>query len=248
VRVVPDRAALAEAAAAEFTAAATAALGARDRFTVALAGGSTPLDLYRRLASREYAARVPWPGVHFFWGDERHVPPDHPDSNVGAARAALLDHVPVPPSNIHRVPAELADAEAAARAYEDELSRWFAPAGGAPPRFDLVLLGLGADGHTASLFPGSAALAERRRWVVAPWIEKLAAHRITVTLPVLNAAARVLFLVSGKDKAPALRQVLAGPRRPEELPAQAVEPRDGEVIWLVDGEAAAEWRAAGRGS
>lgn len=240
MRVVPDRAALAAAAAAEFTAAATAAVGARDRFTVSLAGGSTPLDLYRRLASREYAALVPWPGIHFFWGDERHVPPDHPDSNFGAARAALLEHVPVPPGNVHRVPAEIGDAEEAARVYEDELRRCFAPPRGALPRFDLVLLGLGADGHTASLFPDSSALAERRRWVVAPWIEKLAAHRITLTLPVLNAAARVLFLVSGKEKAPPLRRVLAGPRGPRELPAQAVAPREGEVVWLVDREAAAE--------
>jgi 6-phosphogluconolactonase len=181
---------------------------------------------------------VPWPSVHFFWGDERHVPPDHPDSNFGAARAALLEHVPVPPRNIHRMPAELADAEAVARSYEDELRGCFAPPRGAPPRFDLMLLGLGADGHTASLFPRSSALAERRRWVVAPWIEKLAAHRITLTLPVLNSAARALFLVSGKDKAPALRRVLAGPRRPRELPAQAVAPRDGELTWIVDQEAA----------
>ena len=187
-------------------------------------------------------------GIHFFWGDERHVPPEHPDSNFGAARAALLDHVPVPPENVHRVPAELPDADAAARIYEDELRRWLAPPPGQPPRFDLVLLGLGADGHTASLFPGSAALDETERWVVAPWIEKLAARRITLTLPVLNAAARVLFLVSGRDKAAALRAVLAGPRRPRELPAQAVAPHDGEVTWIVDREAASELKTLSKGS
>ncbi len=242
VRVVADPAALAAAAAAEVGAAARAAVGARGRFTVALAGGSTPLGLYRVLATRDGAADLPWPAVHFFWGDERHVPPDHPDSNYGAARAALLDRVPVPAENIHRIPAELADAEAAACAYEEELRRSFSPPEGQPPRFDLVLLGLGADGHTASLFPGSAALGERERWVVAPRIEKLAARRITLTLPVLNAAARVLFLVSGQDKAGALREVLAGPRRPRKLPAQAVEPHDGEVNWIVDREAASELR------
>ena len=213
-----------------------------DRFTWALSGGSTPRGLYRLLASDPYRERLPWLGVHFFWSDERHVPPDHPESNFRMAREAMLDHVPAPPGNVHRIRAEEPDAERAALLYEEELRSFFALSPGEWPRFDLVLLGLGKDGHTASLFPGSAAVRERERLVVAPWVEALQAFRITLTPPVLSHARRALFMVSGAEKAAALRGVLEGERDPDCYPAQAVE---GNRLWLVDRAAAHLLRGSG---
>lgn len=240
VRVLADADQVARAAAAEFARLAREAAGARQRFAVALAGGSTPRAMYALLADprQEWRSRIPWEAVHFFWGDERHVPPDHPDSNYRMARETLLERVPIPPRNVHRIAAEDPDAEAAAGRYERELREFFALALGAPPSFDLVLLGLGADGHTASLFPGSEALSEERRLVVAPWIGSLGARRITLTPRALGGAAAVVFLVCGASKAAALRDALEGELRPGLLPAQRIRPRTGEPLWLVDAEAA----------
>ncbi|HEV8578364.1 MAG TPA: 6-phosphogluconolactonase [Thermoanaerobaculia bacterium] len=235
IRVFTDAAELLRAAADEIASCARRIADENDRFTWCLSGGSTPRGLYRLLAGDPYRECLPWHAMHFFWGDERHVPPDHPESNFRMAREAMLDAVPVPPENIHRIAAEEADAERAALLYQAELRSFFALAPGEWPRFDLVLLGLGKDAHTASLFPGSAALRERRRLVVAPWVEEQRAFRITLTPPALNHARRTLFLVSGAEKAAALRTVIEGEREPDRYPAQAVE---GNRLWLVDGAAA----------
>lgn len=243
LRIATTPSALAELAAAEFVQAALAAVRQSGRFTVALAGGSTPLALYRLLARRGHLVPpgpLPWGQIHLFWGDERHLPPDHADSNYGAVKAALLDAVAIPLANLHRIQGELADARAAAELYEREIRDFFELGPEGWPRFDLVLLGLGADGHTASLFPHTAALAEQERIAVANWVETLGASRITLTLPAINAAARVLFLVSGADKAATVARVLAGPVDPANLPAQGVQPSNGTMLWLLDRTAAAE--------
>jgi 6-phosphogluconolactonase len=235
VEVLPDARSLAERAAEEFVRQANQALRTGSRFTVALAGGSTPQRMYTLLAG----ARVDWRGVHFFWGDERCVPPGNADSNYHMADEALLNHIPIPTGNVHRIPGEL-PAKEAAQDYEDQLRRFF---GGATPRFNLVLLGLGEDGHTASLFPGAPAVQEKTHWVASvshsvpppPLVD-----RVTLTLPVLNAADQVLFLVSGADKSERLAQVLQGPTQPDLLPAQAVKPVKGSLRWLVDRAAASK--------
>lgn len=225
---------IAEAAAERFIAAAAAAIAARGRFTVALAGGSTPKALYARLASPACASRVDWGRVHVFWGDERCVPPEHPSSNYRMAREALLDHVPIPAARIHRLPGER-EPHAAAAAYEAELRAVF-PGGAA--RFDLVLLGMGDNGHTASLFPGLRAVRETARWVVAEHVGEVGMWRLTLTPPALNAAAAIVFLVAGRDKAAMLAQVLEGPRDIDRRPAQVIAPADGTLTWLVDAAAA----------
>lgn len=243
LRIATTPSALAELAAAEFVQSALAAVRQRGRFTVALAGGSTPMGLYRLLARRGHLVPpgpLPWGQIHVFWGDERQVPPDHADSNYGALKSALLDRVAIPPANVHRIHGELADAEAAAALYEQEIRACFGLGPDGWPRFDLVLLGMGADGHTASLFPHTTALAERNRIVAANWVPKLGASRITLTMPAINAAVRVLFLVAGADKAAAVARVLIGPVDPVELPAQAVQPSDGTILWLLDRAAASD--------
>ncbi|HVT18518.1 MAG TPA: 6-phosphogluconolactonase [Thermoanaerobaculia bacterium] len=222
-------------------AAAAAPGGPRSRrASVALAGGSTPRGLYRLLAApgEPYRGCLLWEHIHFFWGDERHVPPDHPDSNFRMARETMLDPAAVPPGNVHRIPAEEPDAGSAAARYEAELVRFFALAPGERPRFDLVLLGLGEEGHTASLFPGSPVLDERTRLAAAPWVEAHREFRITLTPPAINGAALVAFLVSGEAKAAALAAVLEGELRPERYPAQIVRPDSGKLLWLVDRAAA----------
>lgn len=240
LRRVSDAEAVARAAAEEIAAAAARAVDERGRFTVALAGGSTPRRAYELLADPDapYRARLRWDAIHVFFGDERHVPPDHPDSNYRMAREALLDRVTV--ASVHRMWGEEPQAEAAARGYEAELRRFFGlgAADAQPPRLDLVVLGLGPDGHTASLFPGSAALDERRRWAVAPHVERLGAHRITLTLPVLDRAREVLFLVSGAEKADALARALAPPPGAAPVPAGRVRPEQGALVWIVDRAAA----------
>jgi 6-phosphogluconolactonase len=244
VLVYSTREALMAAAAERFAAAAGEAIGARRRFVVALSGGATPRRLYLQLGAEPYASRVQWPQIDVYWGDERAVPPDDPASNYCIALQTLLDRVALRPERIHRIHGE-DDPEAAAVAYERLLREAFATPAGPPrddagARFDLVLLGLGTDGHTASLFPGGAALDERVRWVTAEVAPPLPPPRVTLTPPVLNAAAEVVFLVAGPEKAPALRQVLHGPSRPELWPAQLVAPRSGRLVWLVDRDAAAE--------
>ena len=236
IRTYPDADSLARAAAEHFVTLAAEAIAARGRFAVALSGGSTPRVTYTLLASDEFAARVDWSHVHVFWGDERCVPPDHPESNFRLADEALLSRVPIPSGNVHRVRGEL-DPEAAAQAYAAELHTFF----GAPwPRFDLVLLGMGNDGHTASLFPGSAALHETARSVVAvtAHYQDRPVHRVTLTLPAINAARQILFLVTGATKAKILQAVLEGPEGP--YPAQRIRPTSGHLAWLVDVEAASQ--------
>ncbi len=217
--------------------AASDAVAQRGRFTIALSGGSTPRSLFTLIAANA-SSTLPWGQMFFFWGDERHVPPDDPDSNYRMAKETLLSKVPVPPANIFRIPAENPDAAAAADAYEQTLRKFFALAPGEFPRFDLILLGMGPDGHTASLFPETAALREKSRLVVANRVEKLKTIRITLTLPVLNTARCVAFLVSGIDKAGALHEVLEGNGPAEKYPAKLVRPAEGKLIWFVDRAAA----------
>lgn len=236
LRRVKDAGEVARAAAEEVARAAAHAVAARRRFTVALAGGSTPRRLYALLAeaSGPFRGRIPWSATHVFFGDERSVPPEHPDSNYRAAREALLDHVPV--ASVHPIPADEPDA---AERYEDELRSFFGVvSGGPPPRLDLVLLGLGPDGHTASLFPGSAALDEGARWVISTFVDRLGTRRTTLTLPVLNRARGVVFLVSGAGKAAALAGVLEPAPGGAPLPAARVRPVRGEVLWIIDAAAA----------
>jgi 6-phosphogluconolactonase len=232
-----------QAAADEVIRAATDAVAQRGRFTIALSGGSTPKNLYTLIAANA-SANLPWDRMFFFWGDERHVPPDDPDSNYRMAKESFLSKVAIPPGNIFPVPAENPDASAAAETYEQTLRTFFALAPGEFPRFDLILLGMGPDGHTASLFPETAALQEKSRLVVANWVEKLNASRITLTLPVLNAARCVAFLVSGTDKAAVLHEVLEGNAPPEKYPSKLVQPDEGRLIWFVDRAAASGLSAA----
>jgi 6-phosphogluconolactonase len=226
-----------QAAAEEVIRSATDAVAQRGRFTIALSGGSTPRNLYTLIAANA-STILPWDQMFFFWGDERHVPPDSPDSNYRMAKEALLSKVPIPAANIFPIPAENPDASEAAETYEQTLQKFFAVAPGEFPRFDLILLGMGPDGHTASLFPETAALQEKSRLVVANWVEKLGSSRITFTLPLLNAARCVAFLVSGADKAAALHEVLEGNAPAEKYPSRLVQPRDGKLIWFVDRAAA----------
>ena len=231
---------LARFAAEQFVRLAIEAQRERGLFTVALAGGSTPKTLYVLLASEQesYRAQLDFGMIHFFWGDERHVPPDHPDSNYRMASEAMLSKVPVPLENVHRIKSEMADAEEAARDYEQVLEKFFKLENGQLPRFDLVVLGMGSDGHTASIFPDSDVINEKRRLVVAPWVEKLRSYRITLTPPVLNKAASTIVLVSGAKKAEILHKVLEGEYRPEFFPAQLISPSEGGLLWLADREAA----------
>jgi 6-phosphogluconolactonase len=229
---------LSRAAASQFLQEARRAVQEKGLFSVALAGGSTPRPLYALLAEDpSFRTEIPWGKTYFFWGDERPVPPDHPESNYRMANEAMLSKVPVPSENIHRIRAENPDASRVAMEYEETLRTFFRPKAGEFPRFDLVLLGMGPDGHTASLFPGTEGLGERKRLVVANWVDQLHGHRITMTLPVLNQAAFVLFLVSGEEKAETLRRVFqdGGPKDP--LPAQRVQPTHGRLLWLVDQDA-----------
>src|SRR6266850_3624690 len=236
IRILETAEEVARAAADSFTGIAVASISAEGRFSVALAGGSTPRRTYQLLASEEYRNRVPWSQVHIFFGDERCVPPTHPDSNYRMAQEAMISLLPIPEANVHRMVGE-GDAVANASLYEGELQAFF---DGAPwPRFNLVLLGMGDDGHTASLFPGTEALNETRAWVVANWVEKFKTYRITLTAPAINHAANIVFLVAGAGKAERLLEVLRGPRNPRQLPAQLIEPVNGSLVWLVDKAAAA---------
>lgn len=238
LRIVETPQTLAQLAAAEFAERAASAVQDNGRFTVALCGGSTPQRLYSQLAEEaQLRQRIPWEHSYFFWGDERPVPPDHPDSNFRLAHAALLSRVPVPAAHVHRMKGELPPQQAAAD-YARVLIDFFQLRGDALPRFDLVLLGLGPEGHTASLFPGTQALHEPRKLVVANWVGKLGVERITLTAPVLNNAACVIFLVSRAEKAIALKSVLEGRYEPEQLPAQLIRPHTGQLEWIVDAAAA----------
>ena len=234
-----DAEAVAQGAAEWIAELARLSVAERGRFGVALAGGSTPRRIYEILAGGEGPGRwIDWPKVHVFFGDERTVPPDHPDSNFRMAHEALLSRVALPPENVHRMIGE-GDAVANARLYEDELRSFFGDDADWPA-FDLVMLGMGDDGHTASLFPATTALEERRAWVVSNWVEKFNTFRITLTAPAINHAARVLFTVTGAGKAARLKEVVEGPRDTARLPSQLIEPRGGAIDWFVDDAAVAE--------
>ena len=226
-------------AAAQYIALAGDAIARSGRFAVALSGGSTPAALYSLLAARDFCDRVNWPRVHLFWGDERCVPPDHPDSNFRMVRENLLAKIQIPPANIHRIMGEKEPRQAAS-AYEAELKNFFGTGGGALPRFDLIFLGLGDDGHTASLFPGTDAANETEHLVAVAYVERLRSHRLTLTLPVINAAAQVMFLVSGKSKAAIVRAVLGSDADSARYPAAMVRPCDGQLTWLMTADAATD--------
>ncbi len=237
IRVLTTPQELFEAAAEEVVHAATEAVAQRGRFTIALPGGSTPKNLFNLLATNARTV-LPWDRTFFFWGDERHVPPTDPDSNYRMAEETMLSKIPVAAGNVFRIPAENPDAAAAAEAYEQSLRKFFQLGPGEVPIFDLILLGMGPDGHTASLFPGSAGLQEKSRLVIANWVDKLKTSRLTLTLPVLNAARCVTFLVSGTDKAAMLKTVLEEDAPAEQYPSKLIRPNNGKLIWLVDRAAA----------
>jgi len=235
IRILTDLPAIAKRAAQEFLQAATSAVAERHSFSVALAGGSTPKALYSLLASDAgLRAQLPWDKMHLYFGDERNVAPEHPDSNFRMATETLISKSPLKPDQVTRIKGEYKDTERAAQEYEQALRASFKLADGRFPRFDLVLLGMGNEGHTLSLFPGTKALHETKRVVVRNWIGKLYTERITLTAPAVNQAARVLFMVTGADKALALKGVLEGPYEPEQLPAQMIQPQSGKLLWLVD--------------
>jgi 6-phosphogluconolactonase len=235
VRILTNTDAIARRAAQEFVQAATSAVSSKGYFTVALAGGSTPKALYSLLANdAALRAQLPWDKMYFYFGDERSVGPDHPDSNFRMATETMLSKVPLKAEQIFRIKGEDKDTERAAQEYEQSLCASFKIAEGQFPRFDLVLLGMGNEGHTASLFPGTKALHETKRVVVHNWVGKLYTDRITLTAPAINNAARVIFMITGADKALALKGVLEGPCEPEQLPAQMIQPSSGELLWLVD--------------
>ena len=240
-QIYPDADTLAKAAAVDLLRLAQQSVAERGIFTLALAGGSTPKKLYSLLATDSEFREFPWDKTHLFFGDERHVPPTHGDSNYLMVGGTLLASGLVPAAHVHRVRAELPDANAAAADYEVELHTFFTPAlrCNGFPRFDVIFLGMGPDGHTASLFPGSKGLEEKERWVIANWVEKFKSARITFTFPALNAARTVILLVAGADKADMIHEVLAA--NPGEIiyPVQQVQPLDGAKIWLLDRAAAA---------
>lgn len=226
---------LAWAAALRFAGLAEQFVREYGKFTVVLSGGSTPKAMLSLLAQKPFADSLPWPTIYFFWGDERCVPPNHADSNFRMATEALLSKVPVPPENIFRIPAEDEDHDRAAENYSMTLQQAL---NSETPQFDLVFLGMGADGHTASLFPGTAALHVTDRIAVANFVEKLNAWRITLTANTINQTSNVIFLVAGEDKAATLKEVLEGEHQPEKYPSQFIRPATGSLTWMLD-EAAA---------
>lgn len=239
LQIFEDEQSLFHAAANKFVALAASSIAAHGRFTVALSGGSTPKALYQLLASDAYRGRVAWDKVEWFFGDERSVGPDDPESNYRMAREAILSPVGAPPEQVHRIRGEHDRPAEAAAEYAAQLAKVFGISeSGPPPQIDLVLLGMGNDGHTASLFPFTAALQERSRWVVANDVPQLHTRRYTLTYPIINAAGCVLFLITGVGKAKVLQEVLEGPPEPERLPSQSVAPADGRLLWYVDRAAA----------
>jgi 6-phosphogluconolactonase len=235
IRILPDSAAIARRAALEFIQAAAEAVKQRSVFNVALAGGSTPKALYGLLATdAALRGQVPWDKMHLFFGDERHVGPDQPDSNFRMVTESLLSKAPLQAAQVSRIKGEYPDTEQAALEYEKVLREYFKLKDQEYPRFDLVLVGMGNEGHTLSLFPGTKALHADGRVVVRNWVGKLYTERITLTAPAANNAARILFMVTGADKSMALKAVLEGPYEPDQLPAQLLQPKYGKLLWLVD--------------
>ena len=246
IRVYGNAQELALESAREFARLADQYVVGLGRFTAVLSGGSTPRAMFSLLAEEPFRTSVPWASIYFFWGDERAVPPTHSGSNYRMAMETLLSKVPVPPENILRIPAELDDHERAAVEYSETIRHFFS-GGAAPgtsplsawPRFDLVLLGMGSDGHTASLFPQTAALTVSDRIATPNYVQKLNAHRITLTATTINNARNVAFLIAGADKSKALKSVIEGPATPDVFPSQLIQPRTGKLTWMVDEEAAA---------
>jgi 6-phosphogluconolactonase len=238
IRILADGTAIAKRAAQEFIQAAAAALREKDAFNISLAGGSTPKALYALLATDPALRRqVPWDKIHLFFGDERHVGPGHPESNFRMATEAMISRVPLAKDQVVRIKGEYQEVEEAAREYEQALQSYFNLKAGEYPRFDLLLAGMGNEGHTLSLFPGTKALHVDGRIVVGNWVGKLYTERITLTAPAANNAAQIILMVTGADKACALKAVLEGPFEPEQLPAQLLQPRNGKLLWLVDAAA-----------
>jgi 6-phosphogluconolactonase len=235
VRILTNIDAIAKRAAQDFLQSATQAVSEKGSFTVALSGGSTPKALYSLLATdAALRSQLPWDKMYMYFGDERSVGPDHPDSNFRMATETMLSKVPIKPEQVFRIKGEYKDTEKAAQEYEQVLRTSFKIAEGQFPRFDLVFLGIGNEGHTASLFPGTKALHETKRLAVRNWVGKLYTNRITLTAPAINNAARVIFMVTGADKTLALKGVLEGPYEPDQLPAQLIQPPNGKLVWLVD--------------
>ena len=234
VQIFAEAGALTRRAAEEFLKSVAEAVAQKGAFTVALAGGSTPKALYSQLADEPLRSQMPWEKLHFFFGDERHAPPDGAESNFRMANEALFSKGAIKPEQITRIKGEYADTEKAALEYEQALRAYFKLKVGEYPRFDLVLLGMGEEGHTLSLFPGTKALHASDRIVVRNWVGKLYTERITLTATAANHASRVIFMVTRADKAPALKAVLEGPYEPEQLPAQLIQPASGKLLWLVD--------------
>jgi 6-phosphogluconolactonase len=239
IGIVDDAAALARTAAELVVKAANEAVAARGRFTVALSGGSTPKALYSLLVGdAALRAKMLWDKTYFFFGDERHVPPEHKDSNFGMARAAMFAPSQIPDDRIFRMKGEYQPAEKAAVEYEQVLRQFFQLKDGAFPVFDFMMLGMGPEGHTASLFPGTKALNETQRLVVSNWVGKVYSQRITMTAPVFDHARAVVVMAAGDEKAPALKAVFEGPYEPDQLPIQLIRPKSGELLYLIDKTAA----------
>jgi 6-phosphogluconolactonase len=238
VRILPDAGAIARRAAQMFVDTAIAAVQQKGSFAVCLSGGSTPKTLHGLLVSDPaLRSHLPWDKMHVFFGDERHVKPDDPESNFRMASETLISKSPLKPEQVTRIKGEYSEAEQAAKEYEQDLRTHFKLTDGQFPGFDLVLLGMGSEGHTASLFPGTKALRENRRIAVHNWVGKVLMDRITLTAPAINNAAHILFLVTGADKAPALTAVLERVYEPDQLPAQLIQPMNGTLLWLVDSAA-----------
>jgi 6-phosphogluconolactonase len=235
IRILADGTAIAKRAAQVFVQAAEVALRAKGSFNMALAGGSTPKALYGLLVNDPtLRSQVPWDKMHLFFGDERHVAPDHADSNFRMVTEVMISKAPLKTEQVFRIKGEYPDTNQAALEYENAVREYFKLKDGEYPRFDLVLAGMGSEGHALSLFPGTKALHADGRVVVRNWIGKLYAERITLTAPAASNAAQIIFMVTGADKAPALKAVLEGPFEPEQLPAQLLQPQNGKLLWLVD--------------
>jgi 6-phosphogluconolactonase len=230
-----DYEALSYAAAGLFAQRARLSIEKTGRFSVALSGGHTPERAYQILADHPFSDRIPWEGVHIFWGDERCVPPEDPMSNQGMIQRTLLDQVPIPPSQIHPMGCWQSPGSAAME-YEKFLHEYF---GSVHPNFDLVFLGLGENGHTASLFPGKEVLHDTEHWVAEVYLPDQNLYRLTLTAGIINQASMIAFLVSGAKKASVLKEILEGKFNPERLPAQLIKPQNGDLLWLVDQEASA---------
>jgi len=229
---------LSRRAAEQFVALAQQSIVVRGRFAVALSGGSTPRALYSLLATSEFSGQLDWRKIQLFFGDERCVPPDHGESNYRMVQQSLLAKIVIPRENVHRMLGEIEPAKAAAT-YEDEIRKTFALTANQLPRFDLIFLGLGDDGHTASLFPASSALRETQALVASTYVEKFQAHRLTLTLPTINNAAQITFLIAGQTKAAVVKAILAG--QGNEAPAARVQPTEGELTWLITADAAGDF-------